>query len=57
MGKRREVQGTNHRVREPIKPPDGSVNEDPNASLESLRDYLQRLAEMLSRPKRQDETT
>ena len=56
MGERREVRGTNHRVREPIKLPDGSSrNEDPDVQLESNRDYLQRLAELLSK-KREDGT-
>ena len=53
MGERREVRGTNHRVREPIKLPDGSRNEDPNVTQERHQDYLQRLAELLMK-KRED---
>ena len=47
MGDRREVRGTNQRVREPVR----SGNEEP---VESKREYLQRLAERLIKPKHED---
>ena len=54
MGERREVRGTNWRVGEPVR--DGSGSHDLNVPPETHRDYLQRLAELLFKPKREDGT-
>jgi hypothetical protein len=55
MGKWREVRGTNHRVREPVRLPDPSRHRDLTATPKSNGDHLQRLAELLL-PKREDGT-
>jgi hypothetical protein len=54
MGERREVRGTNWRVRQPVR--DGSESRDVNVPLESNQYYLQHLAELLFKPKREDGT-
>jgi hypothetical protein len=53
MGERRETRGTNWRVREPVRLPDPSQHRVRTVTLESNRDYLQRLAELLFKPKRE----
>jgi hypothetical protein len=47
MGERREVRGTNWRIREPLRLDDSAEPCGLAAPPESNRDYLQRLAELL----------
>lgn len=54
MGERREVRGTNWRVRDPVKLANENGSRDLDRPLEEHSGYLQRLAELLSKPKRDD---
>ena len=56
MDERREVQGTDWRAREPIGLRVRSGNDDSTVALDDNREYLQRLAELLFKPKREDGT-
>jgi hypothetical protein len=56
MDERREVQGTNGRGREPVRLRVRSGNDDLTVALDDNRQYLQRLAQVLFKPKREDGT-